>query len=80
MRLRHPTELSLHLLQRLLFQVGEAEEQLVCAGRQRAGARGTVAAPRAGLPSKRVVLPVGPKGLLNMGQQGLKFGGRKAGQ
>jgi hypothetical protein len=80
MRLTHPKQLSLHLLKRILLQVGENEEQLICDCRQWAGAIGTVAATRAGLPITRAVMHGGDKGLLKMGQQGLKFGFRKSGQ
>jgi hypothetical protein len=80
MRSTHPTELSLYLLHGMLFQVGQPEELLVRDRGPRTGAIGTVAATRAGLPINRAVMPVGHKGLLNMGQQGLQFGVREPGQ
>jgi hypothetical protein len=78
-RLAHPKELALYLLDGILFQVGENEEQLVRHRGQRTGAIGTVAATRAGLPINRALLHVGHKGPLKMGQQGLKFGFREPG-
>jgi hypothetical protein len=79
-RLAHPKELSLHLLNGRLFQGGQHEEQFVRDRGPRTGAIGTVAATRAGLPINRPVMHVGHKGLLNMGQQGVKFGFRESGQ
>lgn len=80
MRLTHLKQLSLHLLNRMLFQVCQNEAQLVRDRGQWAGAIGTVTATRAGLPINRAVMHVGDKGLLKIGKQGLKFGFREPGQ
>ena len=66
-RLRHPKELSLHLLNRILFQVGQDKEQFVRECGQRTGVIGTRAATRAELPINRAVMHVGHKSLLEMG-------------
>jgi hypothetical protein len=63
-RLAHLKELSLHLLNGMLFHIGQNEEQLVRDRGQWTGAIGTVAATRARLPINRAVLHVGHKGLL----------------
>lgn len=80
LRLTHPKELSLHLLNGMLFHVGQHDEPCVRHRGPRTGAIGPVAATRAGLPINRTVLQVGHKGLLNRGQQRVKFGVREAGQ
>ena len=79
-RLRHPKELSLHLLDRILFQVSQDEEQLVGRRWERTGFIRTVAAARAGLPINRAVIHVVRQRLLEMGPQSLKFGFRESGQ
>jgi hypothetical protein len=79
-RLPHPTELSLHLLNGMLFHVGQNEEPFVRDRGQRTGAICSVTATRARLPINRAVIHIGPKSLLKMGQQGLKFGVRESGQ
>jgi hypothetical protein len=72
-RLAHPKELSLYLLNGMLFQVGQNEEQLVGERGQRTGVIGTVAPTRAGLPIKRAVLQIGRQRVLEMRQQRGKF-------
>ena len=67
MRLTHPEELSLHLLNRMLFQVGQNEEQFVCERGQWTGVIRTIAATCAGVSSDRAVLPVGDKRPLESG-------------
>jgi hypothetical protein len=78
MRLTHPKELALHLLNRMLFQVGQHEEAFVRDRGQWTGAIGTIATARAGVPINRAVLPVGHKRLLDMRQQGHTFRFRQA--
>jgi hypothetical protein len=78
-RLGHPKELSLHLLDRVLFQVSQDEEQFVGRRWERAGGIRTVAAARAGLPINGAVLHRDHKRLLEMRQQGHKFRFRQAG-
>jgi len=80
MRLTHPKELSLHLLNGMLFHVGQNEEQFVRARGQRTGVIGTIAATHAGLSINRAVMHGGHKSLLEMGQQALKFGFRESSQ
>jgi hypothetical protein len=79
-RLRHPKELALHLLDRILFQVSQDEEQLVGRRSERTAFIRRVAAAHAGLPINRAGMHVGHKRLLEMGQQSLKFGFRESGQ
>jgi hypothetical protein len=79
-RLTHPKELSLHRLNGILFHIGQNEEQFVRARGQGTGALWRVTATRARLPINRTLIHVGHKRLLKMGQQGLKFGFREAGQ
>ena len=79
-RLTHPKELSLHLLNGMLFHIGQNEEQFVRDRRQRTGVIRSVTATRARLPINRAVIHIGHKRLLKMGQQGLKFGFRESGQ
>jgi hypothetical protein len=79
-RLTHPKELALYLLNRILFHVGQNEKQFVRACGQWTGIICRVTATRAGLPIDRAVIHVGHKRLLKMGQQGLKFGVRESGQ
>ena len=67
-RLRHPKELSLHLLNGMLFEVGQNKEPFVRECGQRTGVIGTLAATRAGLPINGAVMPVGHKSLLEMGE------------
>jgi hypothetical protein len=78
--LAYPKELSLHLLNGMLFQVGQNKEQFVRECGQRTGVIDTIAATRAGLPINRAVMPVGHKSLLEMGSSGLTFGVRESGQ
>lgn len=66
-RLTHAAELALHLLNGVLFQVGQDEQQFVCHRRQGTGIIRTVAATRARLPINRAVLQVGHKRLREMG-------------
>jgi hypothetical protein len=80
MRLTPLKQLSLSLLKRMLFHVGQHEAQRVRDRGQWAGAIGTVTATRAGLPINRAVMPGGDKGLLKIGKQGWKFGCREPGQ
>ena len=70
----HPKELSMYILNGMLFQVGQHEEPLVLDRGQRTGARGTGAANGAGLPINRAVMHAGVEGMLNMRQRGLKSG------
>ena len=79
-RLTHPKELALHLLNGILFHVGQNEEQFVRDRGQRTGVIGTIAATCAGLAINRAGMHVGHKSLLEMGQQTLKFGFCEAGQ
>jgi hypothetical protein len=79
-RLTHPKELSLHLLNGILFHVGQNEQQFVRARGQWTGAIGRVTATCARLSINRTLIHVGHKRLLKMGQQGLKFGFRESGQ
>jgi hypothetical protein len=65
-RLGHPKELSLHLLDRILFQVGQDEEQFVGRRWERTGVIRRVAAARAGLPVNGAVLHIAHKCLLEM--------------
>jgi hypothetical protein len=80
MRLRHPKELSLSFLDRMLLQVSQDEEPLVGRRWERTRVIRTVAAARAGLPIKRAVVHVGHQRRLEMGQQSLKCGFREPGQ
>lgn len=73
LRLRHPKELSLHLLARILFQVSQDEEQLVGRRWERTGFIRTVAAARAGLPIDGAVLHIGRQRVLERGQQRREF-------
>ena len=66
-RLTHPEELSLHLLNGILFQVGQNEEQFVCERGQWTGVIRTIAATCAGVPINRAVLHVGDKSPLERG-------------
>jgi hypothetical protein len=75
-----PKELSLPRLTRMLLPIGQDQEECVRACGQRTSVRGPIAATRAGLPITRAVMPVGPKGLLEMGYYGLTFGARASGQ
>jgi hypothetical protein len=79
-RLTHPKELSLHLLNGILFRIRQNEKQFVCARGQWTGVICRVTAIRARLPINRTLIHVGHKRLLKMGQQGLKFGFRQASQ
>ena len=79
-RLTHPKELSLHVLNGILFHVRQHEAQFVRDHGQRTGAIGRIAATRARLSINRAILPGGHKRLLKMGQQGLKLGVRESGQ
>lgn len=71
--LAHPKELPLHLLDRILFQIGQDEEELVRHRRQGTGLIRTVPAARAGVPINGAVPHVRLECLLKMGQQGLKL-------
>ena len=65
--LAYPKELSLHLLNGMLFQVGQNEEQFVRERGQWTGVIGTIAATRAGWPINRAVLHGGDNSPLEMG-------------
>jgi hypothetical protein len=78
-RWRHPQELSLPLLERMLLHVSQAEEPLGGRRWERTGGRRTRAAARAGLPLNRAVMPGGHQRRLDMGQQSLTFGLRESG-
>ena len=65
--LTHPKELSLHLLNGILFQVGQNKEPFVRECGPWTGVIGPIVATRAGLPINRAVLHVGHKSLLDMG-------------
>jgi hypothetical protein len=80
MRLTHPQERSVPLLNGRLFHVGQNEEPFVRDRGQRTGAICRVTATRARWPIHRAGIHRGPQSLLKMGQQGLKFGVRESGQ
>jgi hypothetical protein len=65
--LTHPKELSLHLLNGILCQVGQHEEPCVRECGQRTGVICPIAATRAGLPINRAVMHGGHKSLLERG-------------
>ena len=77
-RLGHPKELSLHRLERILFQVGQDEEPFVGRRWERTAGRRTVAAARAGLPINGAILHRDYKRLLDMPEQGHTFRFRQA--
>jgi hypothetical protein len=68
MRLTHPEELSWHLLNRMLFQVGQNEEQFVCERGQWTGVIRTIAATGAGVSIDRAVLQLGDQSPLESGE------------
>jgi hypothetical protein len=80
MRLTHPQELALHLLNGSLLHAGRNEQQFVRARGQWTGAICRVTATRARLPLKRTLIHRGHKRLRKRGQQGLKCGSRESGQ
>ena len=72
-RLGHAKELSLHLLDGILFHVGQDEEPLVGHRWETTGVIRTIAATRAGLPINGAVLPIRHQCVLEMGQQRCEF-------
>jgi hypothetical protein len=79
-RVPPPQELALHLVTGSLVPVGQKAEPRVRDRGPRTGVLGTIAATRAGLPSKRAVTPVGHHRLLERGQHTLPFGFWESGQ
>ena len=65
-RLGHPKELSWHFLERMLFQVGQHEEQFVRHHRYGTVVIRTVTTACAGLPINGVLPHIGLKGVLEM--------------
>ena len=78
LRWRHSKELSLHLLNRILFHIGPDEAPLVSRRWERTGVIRRVAAARAGLPINGAVLHIDDKRLLDMRQQRDTFRFRQA--
>jgi hypothetical protein len=72
-RLGHPKELSLHLLDGVLFQVDQNEEQFVRHRGQGTIVIRTVTAARAGLPINGAVPQIGAQRVLEKGQQRGEF-------
>jgi hypothetical protein len=72
-RLGHPKELSLHLLDGILFQVGQNEEQFVRRRGQGTIVIRTVAAACAGLPINGAVPQIGAQRVLEKRQQRGEF-------
>ncbi len=72
-RLGHPKELALHLLERILFQVGQGEELFVCHCGYRTIVIRTVAAACAGLSINGAVSQIGHQRVLERGQQRREF-------
>jgi hypothetical protein len=78
-RLGHPKQLPLELLERIGLQVAQDEEQLIRHGRSGTMRIRALAAARAGLPINGAGPQVPREGLRQMGQQGLQFCGCSAG-
>jgi hypothetical protein len=68
-RLRHPKELTLHLLDGMLLHGGQHDEPFIRHRRYGTGVIRTLAAARAGLPSHGAVPPIGHQHVLERGQQ-----------
>ena len=72
-RLRHLKELSLDFLPRILFPIGQNEQELVGHRRSGTGLIRTVASTGAGLPINGAVPQVGAQRVLEKGQQRCEF-------
>jgi len=79
MRLGHPQELSLHLVERMLLHGGQDEEPLVGRRWERTGVIRPVAAARAGLPIHGAVRQIRHQHGLARGPQCHQFRFRQAG-
>jgi hypothetical protein len=72
-RLGQPKELALHLLDGILFEVGQNKKQLISHRRSRRGVIRTIAPARAGVSINGMLLHIGQKRVFEMPQEGREF-------